>query len=168
MRWAAPSSVTSAEITATPSLSCTAASAAWSRATTVTLAPWFTRVSTSPRPRPRLPPVTTMVLSLRLIGLLPCLVSAEPRTFGAAEKSHCLPRPSQAWQGASFLGAASPGGNLILRDDPMHPAREPQQFRDAARCGKSHSSVLSKRLSLAPPRDALRVTRPQYARSRAP
>jgi hypothetical protein len=30
------------------------------------------------RARPRLPPVTTIVLSLRLIGLLPCLVSAEP------------------------------------------------------------------------------------------
>jgi hypothetical protein len=27
-------------------------------------------------------------LSLRLIGLLPCLVSAKPKTFGAAEKSH--------------------------------------------------------------------------------
>src|SRR5262249_730859 len=71
-------------------LCCPAGGAAWSRATTVTLAPWSTRASTSPRPRPRLPPVTTMVLSLRLIGLLPRLVSAEPRTFGAAEKSHHL------------------------------------------------------------------------------
>jgi hypothetical protein len=40
--------------------------------------PWSTRASTRPRSRPQVPPVTTLVLSLRFIGLVPCLVSAEP------------------------------------------------------------------------------------------
>src|SRR5262249_30345980 len=58
-----------AEMTATLSFCSTAASAAGSRATTITLAPRSTRASTSPRPKPRLPPVTTIVLPLRFIVL---------------------------------------------------------------------------------------------------
>jgi hypothetical protein len=64
-------SVTSARIVATPSRSCTEARASASRATTVTRAPWATRASTSPRPRPRLPPVTITFMSLRLIVSAP-------------------------------------------------------------------------------------------------
>src|SRR5437016_5145957 len=71
MRWAALSSVTSAEIVATPSRARTEASASMSRATTVTLAPCATSASTSPMPRPRLPPVTTTFLSLRLMSSAP-------------------------------------------------------------------------------------------------
>src|SRR5436190_3145433 len=70
MRLAAVSSVTSAAIVTTPSRARTESSASTSRATTVTFALRATSASTSPRPSPRLPPVTTTRLSLRLIVLL--------------------------------------------------------------------------------------------------
>src|SRR5258708_1050112 len=62
-RWAALSSVPSAEIVATPNRARAASSAGPPRATTVTFAPCAPRASPSPRPRPRLPPVTTTFLS---------------------------------------------------------------------------------------------------------
>jgi hypothetical protein len=68
-----------------------------------------------------------MVLSLKLIGLLPCLLSAEPRTFGVVEKSHLGQRGTGIAAGGSF---DAPRTSLPTRA-ALAPCKEPMRLDPA-------------------------------------